>query len=180
MGHQPGHGGLFAATRRTAAILMVFTAIAFGIGPLAEAQNKASMVFLKAGPRIGQGIPYLGLNVVPYDYGEYAFTDYLVGVYFSRQVIPALSEWVKKDCHGRIVYELPADKERVISYSTEAGWTVIVSFRSEKAPVVDRRAAPLPEDACRFMDVFIPRLEYFLSAGALSGTSPLPAVLDFR
>lgn len=134
------------------------------------AGEEPAVGILTKGPEFRRGIPVLYPNAIPCFYGEYAYGDLTVRVFYTEEPIAVRESWESYPCPGVPLSRLPGRSDLVLYYEDARDWKVFFLF----PPSVDEGAP------CRFIGVFLARLTYFLGITGDERVVPLPAILRFQ
>lgn len=133
-------------------------------------EGEPALGILTKGPEYRRGISVLYPNAIPCFYGEYAYEDRTVRVFYTEEPIAVRDSWESYPCPGLSLVGLPERRDLVLYYEDDRGWKVFFVF----PPQADE------DSPCRFIDVFLARLTYFLGITGEEQIVPLPAVLRFQ
>ncbi len=163
-----------ASSRGILILLLVFAPLVSISAPAPlyaqENREEPSVGLLIKGPEFRRGISVLYPNAIPSFYGEYSYEDITVRVFYTEEPIAVRDSWGSYPCAGTPLARLPERRDLVLYYEDERGWKVFFVF-----PARIDEGSP-----CRFIEVFLARLTYFLGITGKERIVPLPAVLRFQ
>ncbi len=165
---------LHSSFDRTLAVLVTPVAaillMLISVSPcMAQERDPAGRAVLESGPTPGKGLFFLPVNVIEFYGGEYIADESTITVYFTMTDIATFPSWIDFACDPL---------EPLIVERDEDGTLIYIGYQDQWS--VFARIPNTYEHACRFLEVFINRLRYFLEVGGTQGVPPLPAILELR
>ena len=123
---------------------------------------------LLRGPYESRGIEFLEPNVLPVFKGYYLLGDANVEVIFTRSEILIAEDWNPFACNSLRVSRGPDQEYHTFYYSKSEEYSVFFRF-------------PIDTDVdCKFIEVFINRLDFFLHFTENPFDVPFPAILNLE
>lgn len=120
-------------------------------------------VFVR-GPVVGRGLPYLSINAIPYELGNYLYRGTTIEVYFIRRAIPVLESWIPKKCGATIFYQVAPDSPEALMALSPLGFSVLF-------------VAPAEPWRCQLLRPLWNRISSFYQ-NLGRGEPPFPAIVE--
>lgn len=114
--------------------------------------------------------PGLGILILPPNALSYLKTEYLVGslrlvVLYTEDDFAVPEDWTTTRCGNLRFYILPEEQTIHHAYISDEGWSIFFEMPRQY------------EEPCRFAEMFLQRLRYFMGVGAYDEV-PFPAIIE--